>query len=154
MTRANIWKKVLVLGFLMGAACLGQARASNEFITVPVILADYYGWSYYEAFEDHADIYAWSTAGVDALGWTVYFASGDEAGMKLVNMAGIAKTVYPMVTLLWASDPQVQDRAWIGLGAHVVTLVTLELLGRPALSINTSLGPQHDGTGLTVAYRF
>jgi len=152
--KPSFWKGVLVFGLLLGGACLGQARAGNGIITVPVILADYYGWSYYEPFEDHANVYAWSIAGVDAIGWSVYLVSGDEAGMKLVNMAGVAKTVYPMAALLWASDTPMQDRAWIGLGAHMVTLVTLELLGRPALSINTSLGPRHDGTGMTMAFRF
>ena len=132
----------------------GPARAGTELITVPVILGDYYVWAYDEAIQDHADIYGWSTAGVDALGWGVYLLSADEAGMKLVNVAGISKTVYPLATLLWASDGPTRERVWIALGTHTATLLTLELLGRPALSINTSMGPRHDGTGMELAFKF
>src|SRR5579859_822202 len=139
------------IGFLMGSAFFSQAGAANEIITVPIILADYYAWAYTEAIEDHADIYGWSTAGVYALGWGIYFTSADEAGMKLVNIAGISKTVYPVATLLWTSDSPTRERAWVALGTHTATLLTLELLGRPALSINTSMGPRHDGTGMEVA---
>ncbi len=149
-------------GFKMGLACLflvfppgGKVLAQNEFVTVPIIAADYYGWAYTEAFEDHADVYAWSTAGVDALGWTLFFASKDyDAGLFLVNAAGIAKTLYPVVTLLGASDSPVRERAWIAVGTHAATLLTLELLGRPALSIQTSLGPQQDGVGAAYAWEF
>ena len=74
--------------------------------------------------------------------------------MKLVNIAGISKTVYPLATLLWASDGPTRERALVALCTHTATLLTLELLGRPALSINTSMGPRHDGTGVEVAYRF
>ena len=149
-------------GLKMGLACLflvsypeGKAFAQNEIVTVPVVLADYYGWAYTEAFEDHADVYAWSTAGVDSLGWTLFFAAKDyDAGLFFVNLAGCAKTLYPVVTLLGASDSPVRERAWIAVGTHAATLLTLELLGRPALSIQTSLGPRRDGEGLAVAYRF
>lgn len=150
----GFWKKILVFGFLIGGACLGRAQAGTEIITVPVILADYYAWAYTEAIEDKATIYGFSTAGVDLLGWGVYVVSGDEAGMKLVNVAGISKTLYPVATLLWASDEPTRERAWIALGTHTATLLTLELLGRPALSINTALGPGHDGTGMELAYKF
>jgi len=129
-------------------------QAANEVITVPVILGDYYGWAYTEAIEDHATIYGLSTAGVDALGWGIYFTSSDEAGMKLVNIAGISKTLYPVATLLWASDTGTRQRAWIALGTHTATLLTLEVLGRPALSINTSMGPRQDGTGIQLAMKF
>jgi hypothetical protein len=130
----------------------GKAFAQNEFVTVPVILADYYGWAYTEAFEDHADIYAWSTAGVDSLGWTLFFAAKDyDAGLFLVNAVGCAKTLYPVVTLLGASDSSVRERAWIAVETHAATLLTLELLGRPALSIQTSLGPRQDGVGVAYA---
>jgi hypothetical protein len=149
-------------GLQAGLVCLflapppgGKAFAQNEIVTVPVILADYYGWAYAEAFEDHADIYAWSTAGVDALGWTLFFAAKDyDAGLFLVNLAGCAKTLYPVVTLLGASDSTTRERAWIAVGTHTATLLTLELLGRPALSIQTSLGPRQDGVGLAFAGRF
>jgi hypothetical protein len=144
------------LGFLTAAfwAFPGNVSAKNEAITVPVVVADYYAWAYTEAFLDHAEVYAWSTAGVDALGWTLYLTSQDEAGMKLVNLAGLAKTVYPVVTLLGASNPGIRQRAWIAVGTHATTLLTLEILGRPALTIKTSMGPRQDGTGLELAFRF
>jgi hypothetical protein len=142
----------LVLFLILGT---GKSRAANEPITVPLVLADYYGWAYTEAFEDHAEIYAWSTAGVDALGWTLFFAAKDyDAGLFLVNAAGCAKTLYPVVTLLTASDSQVRERAWIAVGTHAATLLTLELLGRPALNIQTALGPRQDGLGLAFAQQF
>ena len=71
-----------------------------------------------------------------------------------MNLAGISKTLYPVVTLLSSHDNPTRDRAFIALGTHTLTLVTLELLGRPALSVNTALGPRHDGTGLTLAMGF
>ena len=133
----------------------GQAGAANESVTIPLILADYYGWAYTEAFTDHADIYAWSTAGVDALGWTLFFAANDyDAGLFMVNTAGLAKTVYPLITLLGASDPGVRERAWIAAGTHAVTLATLALLGKPALSVQTSMGPTQDGVGVAYAFKF
>jgi hypothetical protein len=149
-------------GLKIGLVCLflfpypgGKVFAQNEIVTVPVVLADYYGWAYTEAFEDHADVYAWSTAGVDALGWTLFFAAKDyDAGLFLVNLAGFAKTLYPVVTLLGASDSPTRERAWIAVGTHSATLLTLELLGRPALSIQTSLGPRQEGVGVAYAMGF
>ena len=132
---------------------LGKAWAGNEILTVPVILADYYAWAYTEAIEDHADIYGWSTAGVDALGWTLILTTRDYSGLFFVNLAGVSKTVYPVATLLWASDPPTRERAWVALGTHAATMLTVELLGRPALSIQ-SMGPRHDGLGLALACRF
>jgi hypothetical protein len=141
---------VLIMGLAGGAA-----RAANEPVTVPIVLADYYAWAYTEAFEDRATIYGWSTAGVDALGWTLFFAAKDyDAGLFLVNAAGCAKTLYPVVTLLGASDHSVRERAWIAVGTHTATLLTLEWLGRPALSIQTTLGPHQDGYGMSYAFRF
>jgi len=132
-----------------------EALAANEIITVPVVLADYYGWAYTEAFEDHADIFGWSTAGVDALGWTLFFAANDyDAGLFMVNTAGLAKTLYPVVTLVGASDSAVRERAWIAVGTHTATMITLGFLGRPALSVKTSLGPSRDGVGLAYAFNF
>ncbi len=153
-------KKILI-GLSLGLISFGlfPARASsqNEWITVPVILADYYGWAYTEAFEDKAEIYGWSTAGVDALGWTITLAAHDYegrvTGLFFVNLAGIAKTVYPIATLLWASDKNTQERAWIALGTHTVSLLTLELLGKPALSVQ-SMGPRGDGMGIQMAFNF
>jgi hypothetical protein len=152
----NRLKELLILlAFLAFAAGVGKALAANEIVTVPVVLADYYGWAYTEAFEDHADIYAWSSAGVDALGWSLFFAANDyDAGLFLVNTDGIAKTLYPVVTLIRASDSNVRERAWITLGTHSATLLTLNLLGRPALSVKTTLGPSRDGIGLAYAFNF
>lgn len=149
-------KKVqVILCFLAFLAVPGLLRAGNEIITVPVVLADYYGWAYTEAFEDNAQIYGWTSAGVDTLGWTLFFAANDyDAGLFLVNMDGIGKTLYPVVTLLWAPESPVRERAWIALGTHTATIVTLELLGRPALSVQTTLGPSHDGLGMAYAFRF
>lgn len=145
----------LALSFLAFFAVAGGARAAHELITVPVVLADYYGWAYTEAFEDHADIYAWSSAGVDALGWGLFFAANDyDAGLFLVNTDGLAKTLYPVITLLGASDPTVRERAWIAVGTHTATMLTLGFLGRPALSVQTSLGPSHDGIGAAYAFNF
>ena len=133
----------------------GRAQAAHEAVTIPLILADYYGWAYTEAFEDHADIYGFSTAGVDALGWTLFFAANDyDAGLFLVNTAGLAKTLYPVVTLLGTSDQGVRERAWIALGTHTVTLAALALLGKPALSVQTSMGPTRDGCGVSYAFDF
>jgi hypothetical protein len=147
--------KVLVLTGLIGILLVGKSRADNEWVTVPLVLGDYYGWAYTEGFMDHADIYTWSTAGVDGLGWGLALLAKDyDAGLFLVNAAGDAKTLYPVVTLIWAPEPAVRERAWIALGTHAATLLTLEVLGRPALNIQTSQGPHHDGTGLSYAWRF
>lgn len=153
---ASIVKK-FVHGFCMAllflTATAGKAPAQNEIITVPIILGDYYVWAYTETFQDHSEIYGWSTAGVDALGWGLIVTTQDYSGLFFVNLAGIAKTVYPVTQLLWSSDSQVHQRAWIALGTHALTLVSLELLGRPALSIQ-SMGPRHDGLGLAYAFKF
>jgi hypothetical protein len=142
----------LVLLLVLGAR---PGHASNELVTVPLVLADYYAWAYTEAFEDRAYVYGWSTAGVDALGWTLFFAAKDyDAGLFLVNAAGCAKTLYPVVTLLRASDPSVRERAWVAVGTHAATLLTLEILGRPALNIQTAIGPHQDGYGMACALRF
>ena len=131
------------------------AWAGGEWVTVPLIALDYYGWAYTEIFEDKADVFGWSTAGVDALGWTLLAAGGDaDAGLKLVNLAGLAKTAYPLATLLGASDRTVRQRAWIALGTHAATLLTLGFLGRPALSVDTTMGPRRDGTGMVLSCRF
>lgn len=131
-----------------------SAKADHEWITVPVVVADYYGWAYTEAFMDNATVYGFSTAGVDALGWTLLIGAGNyDAGLKFVNLAGLAKTIYPVVTLLAASDTGTRERAWIALGTHTVTLVTLEFLGRPALTVE-AFGPRHDAYGASMAFRF
>jgi len=146
---------MFLLGLVFFGIAAGEAKAANELITVPIILADYDAWAYTEIFEDNAQIYGWTSAGVDALGWGLFFAANDyDAGLFLVNVDGIGKTLYPVITLLGASDSAVRERAWIAVATHTVTITTLELLGRPALSVQTSLGPSHDGTGLTFAYKF
>jgi len=148
-------KNFLRLGALLGSTGWPlTVCAANEPVTVPLILADYYGWAYTEMFEDRADVYAWSAAGVDALGWTLLAAKGDYSGLFLVNLAGIGKTAYPIFTLLGASEDAVRERAWIALGTHAATLVTLEILGRPALSIQYTMGPRRDGVGLVLSSRF
>lgn len=132
---------------------MAKVQAGNEILTVPIILGDYYAWAYTEAIEDHADIYGWSTAGVDALGWTIILTTRDYSGLFFVNLAGVAKTGYPIATLLWASDGPTRERAWVALGTHAATMLSLELLGRPALSIQ-SMGPHQDGAGVELACRF
>jgi hypothetical protein len=145
--------KGLWMALLFLAVSPREAPAKNELITVPIIVGDYYVWAYAEMFQDHSDIYGWSTAGVDALGWGLIVTTHDYSGLFFVNLAGIAKTVYPVTELLWSSDSQAHERAWIALGTHALTLVSLELLGRPALNIQ-SMGPRQDGVGLEYAFRF
>ncbi len=131
-----------------------QAKAANELITIPVVVADYYGWAYTEAFMDKATVYGFTTAGVDALGWGLLVTTGDyDAGLKFVNLAGMAKTIYPVVTLLAASDQGTRERAWIALGTHTATLLTLQVLGQPALIVQ-ALGPRHDAYGAALAFKF
>jgi hypothetical protein len=146
--------KGLALSFVLLVLGTGSVHAANEAITVPVVVADYYGWAYTEAFMDNATVYGWSTAGVDALGWTFWATGADyDVGIKLVNLAGLAKTIYPVVALLESSDTGIRQRAWIALGTHAVTLLTLECLGRPALTVE-ALGPRHDAYGASLAFRF
>jgi len=145
------WFSAALLVLFLG---VGSAKAANEWITIPVVAVDYYGWAYSEAYLDKATVYGFSTAGVDALGWGLLVTTGDyDVGLKLVNLAGLAKTIYPIVTLLAATDTGTRDRAWIALGTHTLTLVTLELLGRPALTVE-AFGPHHDAYGASLAFRF
>jgi hypothetical protein len=137
--------------FFIALTFTARAQAKNEIITIPLVLGDYYAWAYAEAIEDHASLYGWSTAGVDALGWGILAVSADDSGLFLVNLAGISKTVYPVVTLLAARDNDTRSRAWVALGTHTATLLSLEFLGRPGLAVNTALGPRQDGWGLTLA---
>jgi hypothetical protein len=147
--RKKLWLSAILL--FLG---IGSAKAGNECLTVPLVVADYYGWAYTEAFMDNATVYAWSTAGVDALGWTLLATSADyDVGLKLVNLAGLVKTIYPIVTLLDATDTNIRQRAWIALGTHTLTLVALECLGRPALTVQ-AFGPRHDAYGASLAFRF
>jgi len=152
----NLWNGwALAAGLMAGVLLLpSQTRAANEVVTVPLVVADYYGWAYTEAFMDNAQVYAWTTAGVDALGWGLLVTTGDyDAGLKFVNLAGMAKTLYPVVTLLAATDPGTRERAWIAVGTHSATLLTLQFLGQPALVVQ-ALGPRHDAYGAALAMRF
>lgn len=147
----------LAAGLLVGLVFLsapGSARAANELVTIPIVVADYYGWAYTEAFMDHATVYGWTTAGVDALGWGLLVTTGDyDAGLKFVNLAGMAKTIYPVVALLASQDQPTRERAWIALGTHTATLLTLQFLGQPALIVQ-AYGPRHDAYGAAVAFKF
>ncbi len=144
----------LWIGSLLILFTTVPARAGHELVTVPIVVADYYGWAYTEMFMDHADIYGWSNAGVDSLGWGLLVFAGDyDAGLKFVNLSGMAKTIYPLFALLGAKDPAIHERAWIALGTHTLTLFTLEVLGRPALTVQ-ALGPRHDAYGPALAFNF
>ena len=145
--------KKLVFIFLGFWVTFQPAFCKNEEISVPLIAADYYAWAYTEAFLDHSDVYGWSTAGVDALGWGIILTRNEYSGMFLVNVAGIAKTVYPVVELLSSSDTDTRNRAWIALGTHAATLISLELLGKPGLSVHAMV-PQSGGYGAELAFRF
>lgn len=145
-------KTVLLLLFLWSLS-LQQAYGKNEAITVPLIVGDYYAWAYTEAFEDKSDVYAWSTAGVDALGWGIVLTTKEYSGLFFINVAGIAKTVYPMIELLNSSDRGVQERAWIALGTHALTLVSLELFGKPGLAIQPKISKSGE-PGVLLAFRF
>jgi len=142
--------KALGLGLLLLAS---EAGAKNEWVTLPIVLGDYYVWSYAQAIEDKAEVYGYATAGVDALGWSLILMR-DPAGLFFVNLAGLAKTGYPIVTLLASSNEPTKERAWVSLGTHAATLLTLELLGRPGLVLNSTMGPRGDGMGLVVAHQF
>ena len=149
-------RNILILCLLVAVLTVasGAAQARNEMLTVPVVLADYYGFAYYQAFRDHAHPYAWATAGVDALGWGVLLTSKKYSGLFLVNMAGISKTVYPLARLADGDCPlEVRRRAWCSVGTHAGTLLFLRLAGKPALVVH-SWAPGRDGQGLRLAYRF
>lgn len=148
MTRPAV---ILLLAMTAWAAPL-QAR--NELITVPVILADYYGFAYYQAYEDRAFPYAWGTAGADALGWGIVLAAKKQSGLFLVNLAGVSKTLYPLVRLADGDCPmEVRRRAWTSVGTHAGTLLFLRFAGKPAVRIY-SWTPASGGEGLRLAWGF
>ncbi len=138
---------------LLWMATFSKAWPKDEEITLPVIIADYYAWAYTEAVEDKATLYACSTGAVDAAGWVFLAAKPDYTGLFLVNLAGGAKTVYPLAVLLTSSDNGARERAWIALGTHAATLITLELLGKPEISLQ-AMTPKGKGLGLQLACRY
>ncbi len=151
-----IRKRGMVLGLIAFLQLVGvsQAQARHEVLTVPWILADYYAFSYSQAFLDRAHPYAWSTAGVDALGWGVVVFAKKYPGLVLVNVAGIAKTVYPIVRLANGGTPmEIRRRAWASVGTHAATLVMLKFLSKPAVSVH-SYAPPSGGSGVELAFRF
>jgi hypothetical protein len=149
----RLFFKIIFFFLLLLLFPTSKAFCRNEVITVPLIVTDYYGWAYTEAFMDKSYVYGWSTAGVDALGWGIILTKRDYSGLFFVNVAGIAKTIYPVVQLLASSDMDTRNRAWIALGTHTLTLISLELLGKPALSIQTMV-PENGGYGASLAFRF
>lgn len=134
---------------LAGVGAAGSARAGQEWLTVPVILADFYGFAYYQAFEDGADAYGWTVAGVDALGWGIVAGTRKYEGLFLVNLANTAKLAYPAVRLAGSPERQVKRRAWLSLGTHTGTLLLTKYLGKPAIRVE-SRAP----AGVLLAYEF
>jgi hypothetical protein len=145
---------LLTIFLVLLSACVPivQARTGREALTVPVIVADYYVFSYFQAFKDRSFGYAYPTAVVDTLGWGL-IAARQYPGMVCVNMAGLAKTVYPLVILCGKPERDVKRRAWVSLGTHAATLLWLKAWGKPTLRVESSLrGP--DGGEVRVAWRF
>jgi hypothetical protein len=129
------------------------AQASREALTIPVILADYYGFAYTQAYQDRSFGFFYSAAGVDALGWGIVAAKRRYSGMFLVNFAGVAKTVYPLVILGGKPDREIKRRAWVSVGTHAGTLIWLRVWGKPGLAV-TSWMPDKGGTGAHLAWAF
>jgi len=121
-------------------------------MTVPVVLADYYAFAYVQAFKDRSFGYAYPTAAVDALGWGMV-AAGKYPGLVCVNVAGIAKTLYPAVVLCGKPSRDVKRRAWVSLATHSGTLLWLKAWGKPALKVESSYRPP-DGGQVRVALLF
>ena len=113
------------------------SRAANEALTVPVVLADYYGFAYTQAFQDRSYGFAYPTAAVDLLGWGLV-AAKKYPGLFCVNLAGVAKTVYPVVILCGKPTREVKLRAWISLGTHAATLLWLKAWSKPALRVESA----------------
>jgi hypothetical protein len=137
--------------FLLLLASPRPVKAANEIFTVPVVLGDYYFYSYYEPVKDHSVAYTYPLAGVDALGWGL-IAAKKNAGLFLINFAGAAKTVYPAAKLLGKPPRDVKRRAWWGVGAHAFTFLWLKVWSRPGLRVETAYVPF--GTGLRATWTF
>ena len=152
--RNVIWKfRLLVLTFLALTFSTVPSHARREVLTVPVILADYYGFAYWQAWEDRSFGYMYPTAGVDALGWSIVALKGKYSGMFLVNLAGVAKTLYPGVILAGKPDREKKHRAWVSLGTHAGTLLWLKIWSKPALAV-TSWSPDPGLAGVRLAWAF
>ncbi len=142
----------LALCSLFAVASPRVAQARNEAVTLPVILADYYGFAYFQAFKDRSFGYAYPTAGVDALGWGL-MAFGKYPGMVCVNLAGVSKTVYPAALLLGKPNHDEKRRAWASIGTHAFSLLWLKAWGKPSIRVNGTVRAP-DGAQLHVAWRF
>ena len=129
------------------------AQAGHEVVTLPVVLADYYGFAYAQAWRDRSFGFLYPAAGVDLLGWTVMATTRKYSGMFLVNFACVAKTAYPLVILAGKPDREVKRRAWASVGTHTGTLLWLKIWGKPALSVETWALP-NDGHGIRLAAAF
>ena len=148
---SRYWLRILLLVFCPFIIST-PAHAGREVVTLPVVLADYYGFAYTQAWTDRSYGFFYPTLGVDALGWTILATSGKYSGMFLVNFAGIAKTVYPLVILGGKPTREVKHRAWVSVGTHAGTLLWLKCWGKPALAV-TTWTPENNGTGLRIAWR-
>ena len=150
--RARLLPLILVGCSFFAVASPRIAQARNEAVTLPVILADYYGFAYFQAFKDRSFGYAYPTAGVDALGWGL-MAFGKYPGMVCVNLAGVSKTVYPAVLLLGKPNHDEKRRAWASVGTHAFSLLWLKAWGKPSIRVNGTVRAP-DGAQLHVAWRF
>ena len=146
-------RMIPVLALCLGLLLASPLQAKHEAVTIPVVLADYYGFAYYQAFRDHAYGYAYPTAAVDLLGWGIVALKHRYSGMFLVNMAGLAKTVYPLARLAGKPDRDIRRRAWVSVGTHAGSLLWLKLWSKPELAV-TSWVPDAGGNGLRVAWAF
>lgn len=143
---------LLAAVLFLGVAAPRSACASRAVLTVPVILADYYAFAYVQAFKDRSFGYAYPTAAVDALGWGLV-AFKKYPGLVCVNMAGVAKTLYPAIILCGKPDREVKHRAWASLGTHAFTLLWLKAWSKPTLRLESSFRAP-DGAQVRVAWRF
>jgi hypothetical protein len=142
---------VLFLGFWL--ALSHPAHARREVITLPVVLTDYYGFAYAQACRDRSYGFFYPTAGVDVLGWTILAVKGKYSGMFLVNFAGVAKTVYPLVILGGKPDREKKQRAWISVGTHAGSILWLKIWGKPALAVSSWV-PENGTAGARFALAF
>lgn len=117
--------------------CVAGASAAKDVFKTTVVIGDFYAWAYTQAFQDKAHSYAWTTAGVDAFGWGLIVA-GSREGLFLVNLANTVKLLYPIVRLAGSAPPEIEHRAWVSLGTHAATLLTLHWLGKVEVGVRFS----------------